>query len=275
MEEKALKELVALITAAHNNQTGVLDTGFIPAIALPEGSQILSLEQYQEHPSHFKNAYSADTLQEYLNYGNDHSRENMVTYVSVKESKAVTRFDQGTPEAPEWGHHTADLELKRLMGYKVFENSHGNLFSQDQFIDFFQDWSELIGFVSGSLDNMITMSFTQGITALSKVDVKKIKDASAELSHFKTTDSLLESVEVSSTDDTMPTYFSVSLTPYQGFYPVTLQCKVLATVGSNDKLSFSYRIMSQELLKEKLMEEFKSKIVEGLSGSKVYLGVAA
>ncbi len=262
------KSAIDAITELSASDTTALSDADFPAIVIPGGSSLESLEHLQLQPNHLVSHYTTHVLTDFINYSIKQLDEFSVTYIDTDTAKAVTIFDHGDKINPLWGRHRASLKLQKTPSYKALIEADNQQQSQIELIDFFIDWESAITFQD---ENSQNIPFKTAINRIRKLSINTQSSAELEQGDFKSKKSAMESVDITSGQDTPPASFFFTASPHDGFEHCKFLCNIRTTTHGDD-VRIKYRIIGLDSEKENIANEFKDKIIEAMPDASIYLG---
>ena len=256
MDRTAIEAISGLAVA--QAQTNTLQG--TDAVIVPEKYELKSLEQFRAVPFQFRGKFKTTILNEFTDYVINHGSESTAVYIDNLSFNASAIIDQGNHIEPQWGKHRATLQLTKTPEYKAFLESENYRFTQQDFIEFLEDWKPNILFVIDDVAQPAS-DFDKMIKVLRRVKVDAISTREQAVSNHAQSRSALESVEIKAGADQLPTAIIFTCQPYEDFLRVQFTCPIRST--SNDKgIVFAYRINQLEATKDLIAEEFRVKIAK-------------
>lgn len=141
------KEAVQLITDTALIATAkALDTN-TPTVVLPEGSKIVSLEQFSAGRSRFRGTFSSNSLLDFGKYVIDRNVADAQGFINQDEMTCAVLFNLGTEEVPGHADDRAVLKLKATAGYQAVQAISGRAMSQKDMSDWIEDWHSTLSAV--------------------------------------------------------------------------------------------------------------------------------
>lgn len=263
LDKSALEKIQELVSAQQPIET---DT---PTAIIAGNNNIASLEKYMQHPNRFVSEFSTHAINEFIAYSTKNNNIDTITYVDTDRATAVSIFDHGTPEQPEWGGHKAHLKLKQTPAYESLLLNDKKHFDQQELIDFLTDWEEHVALYE---ENDSIIPIKEALNRIRRVKINKSSSAELEQGDFKSEHSAMESIEISSGQDKLPAYFVFTTPPHDGFSEYSFTCGLRASTNGSE-LSIFFRIKSLESRKLEIGNELKAIITRNITDdTKIYLG---
>jgi len=230
-------------------------------------AHINNLERYMDTPLRFRGEFSTTRIKDLAAYLKNNPQEHDI-FLSREAMSATAIFDRGTMGDPGWCEHQAKLALRPTPEYDAVLNKDMADMSQTQLQHFCEDWEDHIEFW---LDGQ-TMEFGTAIQRLRNVTIESARKTESSVGDFAASRSSMESVEIGSQRDKLPDSFLFSITPYEGFVPREINCRITARTGG-DKIGLAYRIMRREALIDSIADEFRT-LIEQQCGydAEIYVG---
>jgi len=268
MDKSAIQEITKLALAAdqllHNHN----------AIIIPDGYKLQSLESLEDKPTHFKGTFLTNVISEFESYVNLHSNDNSFVYVDQETMTAIAIIDQGSQSKPQWGKHRAEIKLLKTTAYSSLLKYANAALYQEEFIDFAEDWQENIKFY---FDDMVegqavigTPTFQKSIKTLRRLKVSANASKEQSVGNFSASQSALESIEITASNDQLPSGFMFNVIPYEGFDQVSFNCQLRA-INDDKAVKLKYRIGQFESTNEHIANLFRNKIIEGVK-TPIFIG---
>lgn len=267
MNQEIITAIAALILAAKQNAENV------GAVIVPEGYKLQPLEQFDAVPQHYRAAFSTSVLPEFVAYCKQHTGESQTTnvFINLDHMKASAIFDMGTPDNPQWGKHKANLTLTKNPAYsKLLEEQHRTM-SQQQFLDFVEDWQGEISFFD---ENSEQLDSKKAKNALRKLKSEHTAVFEQQTEQYSASRSALESIEIKSGDTKLPAFFKFSCEPYEDFPCIDFTCQLRITSNDKKELLFRYRIMQLDSVKQIIADLMRDKLKSGLEqvNANIFIG---
>lgn len=187
---------------------------------------------------------------------------------------AVSIIDLGTVKNPLWGKHRADIELLKTPGYLALLKLADTKLSQQDFIDFAEDWRECLSFYFGDETYSDKVPFATHLRNIRNIKVNAVQSNEQTVGNFNASRSALESIEIKSGTDDLPDGFAFTTIPYEGFGPQLFICQLRA-IQDEKSVKLKYRIGKLELITENIAGEFRNKLIGGIGpelNAAIFLG---
>ncbi len=263
MDKTAIQEIRSLAISAL-----ALPETEIPAITLPIDTKVQSLEKFQEKPCRFRAEFSTNIIGDMISYCTHHKHETSTIYIDTDSMQAQAIFDHGDYETPLWGDSTATLKLHRTPAYKTLLTFNEQNHSQQDLIDFLNDWKHHIYFMD---ENDEFMDHTKAINLIRRLKVSSTQEANSDQGNFSSSRSAMEQIEVTAAGESLPSYFIFTAAPYEQFTDREFKCDLRA-ITDKKEMALKYRIQGLQTTIENISYEFGNMLNEGIQDICLYLG---
>ncbi len=266
MDATAINAIRDLATAAITNDYSAVG-GLAPTALLPDGYELKALEQYQPQPDRFRGTFATRIIGEFIAYINDHADSHSSVFIDPVFMTADAILDMGDKDDPHWGQHEASLTLKGLPEFGTLVANNERFLTQQGFIDFAEDWEVNLRFFD-EVHNV--MDFKQAINAIRRITVSATSSQDSEVNQFNRQHSSMDAIEVSSKNAVLPTGFTFSFVPYDGFDRAEFVCQ-LRPVTNNKVPELKYRIVGLDNEINRLAEQFKTILHKAITADEISL----
>lgn len=266
MDDTAIKLIQNTALAASLN--GQYDhLGVVP---LPSGYILESVERFQSVPDSFKGRFETDVIGQFIDYINNTATDHSAIFINPRASVANAIIDMGRPGSPEWGRHRAQLVLRNTPDYDVLLVNNHDPLSQQQFIDFIEDWSDHI---SPFNDDGSSLEVKSAIRRLRALKVSKTASDEQTQNNFSGSRSALEAIEIKASGEAPPALFKFFAQPHHGFSIREFVCEIRA-LTTGKEVQLKYRIKSLEAVQNAIAEELEQIITQNITvdGVGLYIG---
>jgi len=254
--DKSAIEAIAQLSAAKTTQEkleaeSIASVWPSSAVLVPDDYALLSTEKFQSAPNFFTGTFATHIISDFVSYVNKNGSDQTGVFVDTKSMMAQAIIDLGQPESPKWGRHRAELTLKQSSEFcSAWTNQHKS-FTQQQFIDFFEDWAECISFIDDK-NNLIDIG--SALAAIRKLTVKQHNEKTSQVGDYKQVLSEFDQLEVAAGEQSPPAGFCFSCIPYDELEMVKLVCRLRATIKDNN-VFLSYRVIGLDRVLDDLGQE--------------------
>lgn len=265
MDASAIKQLQDLVAAASGN-SNLYEAG-LPVIVLPDGHKIHSTESFGDTPMRHRENFKTQYLSEFVAYVNIYKNGDEAVFIDDETMQAQGIIDRSFPNAPTWQGHTASLKLQRTPALAALLKDNNRLLTQDELIDFAQDWKDHIVFFDGETP----LSHNDALSRLRKLKISKSSHVESNRGDFKATASAIEQIAIDAADAPLPSHFEFRTEPYLEFdkYVYTGQLRAL---GDDNKPQLKYRLVGLPVIDQAISIEFKNRISAELPSTEIHIG---
>lgn len=258
MDQTAIKRIEELAVSAM--ATSLINEGAdmkTPAVAVPAGVEVKSLEHLLEAPVHQRATYTTERLEDFCNYvSEEHLTEsNSAVFVLPDGSGAEGIIDYGTHNDPLWGHHRAKLTMKYTPEFAALLAACARDLSQRDLIDFIEDWQHVLT----PFDGETATSVATALQKIQRIDIKASATQTNTVGDMKHQRTAFEEIEAKSADGAPPSAFAMTCQ----VYPCTRSRDVRARLSlktGGDKPTFRLRIIGEDALRKEVAEEIDFEI---------------
>jgi len=250
MDKSAIQAIADMATASATSQLAKVEG---VAMVIPKDHQLTSLEHLQECPDAFKATFKTTVIAEFIRYLLVHIEQSSALFINPENMSAKAVLDLGVPEHPLWGRHVAMAALKKIPAYEALLEANDSNFLQQAFIDFAEDHECNIAFIDSDGEHL---DYRQTINTLRTLKVTASRENDQTVGNYAATRSALESIEVSAGNQQLPYGFVFTVSPYDGFEPVTLTAQ-MRSLNDDKAIRLKFRIQQLEVTKAEIAEAFK------------------
>ena len=254
MQENTINDIAKLAVSASElaNAHG--------SIVIPDGYKLQSLEHLKTRPYLFRGLFSTTMLNEFADYVIKHGTENTTVFIDNQKIAAQAIIDMGSHDEPHWGKHRAEVTLLKTPAFAKLLENNNRLFSQQEFIDFCEDWKDHIGFYYTDETFLGKEPFEAHIKTLRRIKVNANLSNEQTVNQYSSSKSAMESIEIKAgQEDTPPTGFVFTAQAYDAIEQITFNCQI--RVVFDDKIiKFKYRITQLDAINERIAGEFREKL---------------
>lgn len=247
-----------------------------PAVILPEGAKVESLEYLFDVPRHMRSTFRTERISDFCHYVDAEGRDDTVVFVAPDGTGAQAIIDYGNHESPEWGFHRAELKMQHSPEFAALKERCGRGLDQRGLVEFFEDWRDLIQpyqMAEDDPENASDLTIGQAIARIRKIDVKKLLDTGHEQGDFSARRSTMASVEAVSDGLRPPAGFRFTCQPFPDLQARDIDVR-LSVRTTKDEPVLVMRIVGATALDRDLAEEIELDITERLDGKRVFIGSA-
>ncbi|MEQ4765163.1 YfdQ family protein [Providencia rettgeri] len=236
-----------------------------PAVAKPNGLEIVNLEGYQEGRYRFRGSLKTTSISDFVKYSVGYSDAPGVRcFIDAEDMSAKTIFNLGTIAAPGHADNSAVIGLKKTSPFSAVLSVNGRRQGQKELAEWLEDWREfLLAFdAEGNV-----LDIKQAIGAVRRITIESSRSSDHEDSDFSAKRSVMENVEAKS-KDIMPAAFEFKCTPYEELQERAIKLRY-SILTSHDTPALILRIVQLENLEEQMAQEFRDLLASKFEGSQI------
>lgn len=245
-------------------------------IALPDNFNIHDLEKFQPVRRRFRGAYTTKVLADFVAYvianapaaapvdAGAIDTRNVQGYVDAEAFAANVIFnlyDDGLPGHADW---IGSLKLDKTAAYNALLAINGKPQTQQQAIDWLEDWGGLIEAQTDVGGLLHPMTLGNAIAAIRQIKISAKREEESGVGNLRTTGSMLDEVAASSRLE-LPAVFHFKTAPYLGLTDRDFELQLRILTG-DDKPKLVLRISYLEAVQEAIVTEFKEVLFRELDG---------
>ncbi len=224
-----------------------------PAVAVPNGLEIVNLERYQNGRYRFRGSLKTTSINDFVKYSVGYSDAPGVRcFIDAEDMTARTIFNLGTIEYPGHADNSALIVLKKTSPFSAVLSVNGRKQGQKELAEWLEDWRDhLLAF---DADGNV-LDIKQAIGAVRRITIESSRSSDHEDSDFSARRSVMENVEAKS-KDIMPAAFDFKCTPYDELQERAIKLRY-SILTSQDTPTLVLRIVQLENLQELMAQEFR------------------
>ncbi|MTC48942.1 DUF2303 family protein [Providencia alcalifaciens] len=224
-----------------------------PAVAVPNGLEIVNLERYQNGRYRFRGSLKTISINDFVKYSVGYSDAPGVRcFIDAEDMTARTIFNLGTIEYPGHADNSALIVLKKTSPFSAVLSVNGRKQGQKELAEWLEDWRDhLLAF---DADGNV-LDIKQAIGAVRRITIESSRSSDHEDSDFSARRSVMENVEAKS-KDIMPAAFEFKCTPYDELQERAIKLRY-SILTSQDTPTLVLRIVQLENLQELMAQEFR------------------
>lgn len=257
IDQTAINRLLDLGASINSNSALPSD-----AILVPPNYTLVSTEKFQSDPSRFRRTFTTPRLSNFLRYVEKHSNSASALFIADDVSKVVAVLNHGSETNPLWGDNKAVLALEHTPEVKALLGACKRNLSQQEFIDFIEDWTQRGVIQPLDADGVLIPSQT-AIAALRRIKIEAKGSTTVEQGPMRAARSSMEEIEAKGADDMLP----YALRLVGSVYPETSARTVVARISiltSADKPQFLLRVLEWDWHLAELAKEIEEHITLNL-----------
>lgn len=224
-----------------------------PAVAVPNGLEIVNLERYQNGRYRFRGSLKTTSINDFVKYSVGYSDAPGVRcFIDAEDMTARTIFNLGTIEYPGHADNSALIVLKKTSPFSAVLSVNGRKQGQKELAEWLEDWRDhLLAFDADG--NVLDIKLAIG--AVRRITIESSRSSDHEDSDFSARRSVMENVEAKS-KDIMPAAFEFKCTPYDELQERAIKLRY-SILTSQDTPTLVLRIVQLENLQELMAQEFR------------------
>lgn len=262
MNKETIQHISTLAVAA----TKDIETDF-PAVMLPNGIELKSLEPLQAHRNQFRATFSTQRFGSLIEYAKANDQENAQCFIDQEQMNAEIVFDMGSTEKAGHAKHRANLRMQKTAAFKALVKINGTRCSQRDFSDFLEDWGDYLK--AYHCDDEISVK--NAVQAVRKMTIDYARNEEHEVGDFAAKKSAMEAVEAKSTLQ-LPTDLTFTCNPYNGLDTRTFYLRLQVLTGSGEPVLVA-RLIQAEQMEEAIATEFADKLSAALNETKIKVNI--
>ncbi len=232
-----------------------------PVIALPSDYKTIDLEKFIAKPTRFRGIFNTQLIDEFVSYINKAGSTSTGIFVNPEDASAQAIVDMGDNNNPEWGEHKAILALKKSPEFSRLLELAGKTLSQQDLIDFAEDWTAHIQFIS---DQDESLDFRASLNAIRRLTVSATQNNESVTGNFNASQSSLDAIEVKAAGAVLPFGFIYTCIPYESFEQVVLFCQ-LRSLTDGKNVNLKYRITALDMEINNIGLQFKEFLQKSIT----------
>ncbi|WP_265497607.1 YfdQ family protein [Providencia rustigianii] len=224
-----------------------------PAVAIPNGLEIVNLERYQDGRYRFRGSLKTTSINDFVKYSIGYSEDLGVRcFIDAEDMTARTIFNLGTIEHPGHADNSALIVLKKTSPFSAVLSVNGRKQGQKELAEWLEDWRDYL--LAFDADGNV-LDIKQAIGAVRRITIESSRSSDHEDSDFSARRSVMENVEAKS-KDIMPAAFEFKCTPYDELQERAIKLRY-SILTSQDTPTLVLRIVQLENLQELMAQEFR------------------
>ncbi len=247
------------------------------AVAIPEGTNLASAEQWADGRFRFRGNYTTTALAEFLSYtlarsgSHGHGTGPATVFVDGENARARAFFNLGTPGHPGHADDVAHLSLRGTTAYTELLQAANQQLTQKQLAEFLEDWFDhaVPDYPIG--DEPHRASLTAAIAAIRDITVTASAETNSVERDLARSNSAFAQVEAKSRNQ-LPAGFLFTCSPYDGFEARTFRLRLAVRPNGDKAPALVLRIVGLGDTKDQIALEFEAKVRAALEGVPVYRG---
>ncbi|HHR6030407.1 TPA: YfdQ family protein [Providencia alcalifaciens] len=232
---------------------GAVENMPCPAVAVPNGLEIVNLERYQNGRYRFRGSLKTTSINDFVKYSVGYSEALGVRcFIDAEDMTARTIFNLGTIEHPGHADNSALIVLKKTSPFSAVLSVNGRKQGQKELAEWLEDWRDYL--LAFDADGNV-LDIKQAIGAVRRITIESSRSSDHEDSDFSARRSVMENIEAKS-KDIMPAAFEFKCTPYDELQERAIKLRY-SILTSQDTPTLVLRIVQLENLQELMAQEFR------------------
>lgn len=244
---------------------GAVENMPCPAVAVPDGLEIINLERYQEGRYRFRGSLKTTSISDFVKYSIGYSDTVGVRcFINAEDMTAKTIFNLGTIALPGHADNSAVIGLKKTSPFSAVLSINGRKQGQKELAEWLEDWKDYL--TAFDADGEI-LDIKKAVGAVRRITIEASRSSDHEDSDFAAKRSVMENVEAKS-KDVMPAIFEFTCTPYEELQSRTIKLRY-SILTSQDTPTLVLRIVQLENLEEQIAQEFRDLLASKFEGTQI------
>lgn len=257
MDQSTIEKIESLVLSGARPLT----TPF-PAMLVPNGVSIKSLECFQPLRNRFRGSFETSVLSEFAAYVRANPKG--AGFIADGDNLAARVFfnlgDAADPGHADW---TATLNVKPTAAWHALMAIDGKRLSQRELAEWIEDWSDNVIALDSSED---LVPLTQAVAAIRNITISAKSEVGHAERDFGATRTALEDIEAKAAAG-MPKLLTFDAEPALGFDNRTVRLRVAVITG--EKPALTLRIVGKEALLEDMRREFRELVLREIGDAAV------
>lgn len=286
-DKEAIEKIQESIACKGVQDTLINAETLTPTIAVPSGISVDSLERFMPNRSRFRGRMDTDSVDDFIEYVNSNSvvgqtqcfinKDKMFANAIFNLGGMTVLDDDGGLTKTKAGHadHRAVLHLKRTADYDALLSYTGDSKSQTEIAQFLEDWRDSMkAFVNDADGELRPITIREAILGVRNLTVAKAIKTESNVGNHRNNRSMLENIDLSSSEGVTPEFFAFTCVPYEGLPPVDFMLRMSATYSKDNAeiQSVTLSIIRFESIREQISQDFKAKLLERINKVPTYIG---
>lgn len=265
MEQTAIEKISQLAIAAQGNMPIKVDSAASIAI-IPADFKVHSLESFNQHRDRFRGRFTTSIIAAFVAYVADRKMLNIKSFISTKNGLiAETIFNIGDESTPGHSDDIARLHLEKTPEFETLLSNDGSRFSQQDLIDWLDDWADFIK----PYDANGPVSLEKSFRALRNVKIGRSRDVDSDVRDMGQKLSITEAAEAEGVVEGLPTHFILTTESYKGL-PVE-DIKISFRISTKDDVpTFVLRFIGREAHNQRRADQFTEILENELSSFSLF-----
>lgn len=264
LSPETIREIQALTVASKASDV----KSDFPFAILPDGqgkASLYTLETFHRLRNRFRGTYRTNSMRDFVRYvvSRGGNPRGFIDAEKIDALSCSVLFNLGDEKAPGHADDLAILKPKALAAFTAVQKINGQKLSQQQCIDWIDDWSHVL---SATGAEPAYMSLAAAVSGIRHMKLLKKGEQASSVDNMSAARSAMEEIEARSAT-AMPTYLTVNTEPFDGFSKRCFLLRIVVLTGSADgSISLVLRWQQQEHQCEEIAQEFKTLLNAELGG---------
>lgn len=250
MDESTISKIESLVLTSARP----LDTAY-PAILVPGGVSVQSLEQFQPLRNRFRGAFVTSVLSEFAAYVRANPGGHGFVSDATDKLSAQVFFNLGNKSDPGHADWTATLTVQPTAAWAAVMAVDGKRLSQRELAEWIEDWTDQVA-AEGS--DGTYMQLAAALASIRNITITARAESAHTEKDFGASRTALEDIEAKAAGG-LPKFLRFRAEPALGFMERGVLLRVSVITG--EKPALSLRIVGKEALLEDVRTEFRWKVL--------------
>lgn len=257
MDQSTIEKIESLVLSGARPLT----TPF-PAMLVPSGVSIKSLECFQPLRNRFRGSFATSVLSEFAAYVRANPKG--VGFIADGDALAARVFfnlgDAAEPGHADW---TATLTVQPTAAWAAVMAVDGKRLSQRELAEWIEDWADYTSALTSADD---VMHLSMAVAAIHNITISAKTEVGHSEKDFGAARTALEDIEAKSAGG-LPKFLVFEAQPALGFRCRTARLRVAVITG--EKPALTLRIVGKEALLEDIRREFRELVLREIGDAAV------
>lgn len=259
MDQSTIEKIESLVLSGARPLT----TPF-PAMLVPNGVSIKSLECFQPLRNRFRGSFATSVLSEFAAYVRANPKKGAGFIADFDGSlEAKVFFNLGDAADPGHADWTASLNVKPTAAWAALMAIDGKRLSQRELAEWIEDWSDNMAALNSADEGM---HLSMAIAAIRSITISAKSEVGHSERDFGAARTALEDIEAKSAGG-LPKFLVFEAQPALGFQARTVRLRVAVITG--EKPALTLRIVGKEALLEDMRREFRELVLREIGDAAV------
>lgn len=178
--------------------------------AIPDNFKVEDLERFMPTRRRAAGLMGTPYINDFVAYTQMHKQDGCCIFVNADDMAAIAVLDLGSPQQPGHCDSKAKLALKPTAAFAALKKFMNMGKTQREMAEWLEDWAPFL--IAKDGDTPIGMP--QAIAAVRSISIEAIAKSNSEEQALSSERTAFESVKVSATKETLPTFIIIKCKPY-------------------------------------------------------------